>query len=93
MFDERTVAPLNPGASEAERKAAERHGRELVKKVRVGAYIGIQNRAGDEDDVFWVAKVVESGRVIASTRTSSRRSPKGPTFKASRSDWEAAWSV
>ena len=61
MFDERTVSPLNQGASEAERKAAERHGRELVKKVRVGAYIGIQNRAGDEDDVFWVAKVVESG--------------------------------
>ena len=61
MFDERTVAPLHPGVSEAERKAAERHGRELVKKVRVGAYVGIQNRAGDEDDVFWVAKVVESG--------------------------------
>jgi hypothetical protein len=61
MFDERTVSPLHPGASEAERKAAERHGRELVKQVKVGKYVGIQNRAGDEDDVFWVAKVVESG--------------------------------
>ena len=61
MFDERTVAPLHPGASEAERKAAELHGRELAKLVKVGAYVGIQNRAGDEDDVFWVAKVAESG--------------------------------
>ena len=93
MFDERTGSPLNQGASEAERKAAERLGRELVKKVKVGAYVGIQNRAGDEDDVFWVAKVVRVGLVIASTRTSTRRSPKGPRFKASRSDWEAAWSV
>ena len=63
MLDERTVSPLSQGASEseAERKAAERLGRELVKKVKVGAYVGIQNRAGDEGDVFWVAKVVESG--------------------------------
>jgi hypothetical protein len=61
MFDERTVSPLHPGASEAERKAAELHGRELVKQVKVGAYVGIQNRAGDEDDVFWVANVAESG--------------------------------
>ena len=31
-----------------------------MKKVKVGAYVGIKNRAGDEDDAFWVAKVVES---------------------------------
>jgi hypothetical protein len=95
MFDERTVSPLNPGASEAERKAAERHGRELVKKVKVGAYVGIQNRAGDEmsSGLRRSLRSLRVGLVIGSTRTSTRRSPKGPRFKASRSDWDAVWTV
>ena len=29
-------------------------------KGKVGDFVGIQNRAGDEDDTFWVAQLVDS---------------------------------
>ena len=59
MFDERQVKPL-PKGSMQERVEAEHLGRGLVLKGKVGDFVGIQNRAGDEDDTFWVAQLVDS---------------------------------
>ena len=59
VFDERQVKPL-PKGSMHERVEAEHLGRGLVLKGKVGDFVGIQNRAGDEDDTFWVAQLVDS---------------------------------
>jgi len=60
-FDERQVKPLQKSSLQ-ERLDAEHAGRELVMKAKVGTFVGIQNRAGDEDDTFWVAQLVDSQR-------------------------------
>jgi hypothetical protein len=59
VFDERQVKPLQKGSTQ-ERVEAEHFGRELVLKGKVGDFVGIQNRAEDEDDTFWVAQLVDS---------------------------------
>ena len=59
VFDERQVKPLKKGSTQ-ERVEAEHFGRELVLKGKVGDFVGIQNRAEDEDDTFWVAQLVDS---------------------------------
>jgi hypothetical protein len=59
VFDERQVKPLPKGSTQ-ERVEAEHFGRELVLKGKVGDFVGIQNRAEDEDDTFWVAQLVDS---------------------------------
>jgi hypothetical protein len=61
VFDERQVKPLQKGSTQ-ERVEAEHFGRELVLKGKVGDFVGIQNRAGDKDDTFWVAQLVDSQR-------------------------------
>ncbi len=45
-----------------ERVEAEHLGRGLVLKGKVGDFqvVGIQNRAGDKDDTFWVAQLADS---------------------------------
>jgi hypothetical protein len=59
VFDERQVKPLQKGSTQ-ERVEAEHFGLELVLKGKVGDFVGIQNRAEDEDDTFWVAQLVDS---------------------------------
>jgi hypothetical protein len=60
-FDERQVKPLQKSSIQ-ERIDAKHAGQRLVMKAKVGTYVGIQNRAGDEDDTFWVAQLVDSQR-------------------------------
>jgi hypothetical protein len=68
VLDQRQVKPLQKGATQ-ERVEAEQFGRELVLKGKVGDFVGshggIQNRAEDEDDTFWVAQLVDSQRGTA----------------------------
>ena len=61
VFDERRVKPLQKGSTQ-ERVEAEHFGGELVLRGKVGDFVGIQNRVGDEDDAFWVAQLVDSQR-------------------------------
>jgi len=61
VFDERRVKPLQKGSTQ-ERVEAEHFGRELVLNGKVGDFVGIQNRAGDEDGTFWVAQLADSQR-------------------------------
>jgi hypothetical protein len=77
-FDERQVKPLKKSNLQ-ERLDAEHAGRELVMKAKVGTFVGIQNRAGDEDDTFWVANwsIANEVHTRVHAHTSTRRCKRG----------------